>query len=643
VKQLETKAKRRVPEMAWRGRNASLAGPASWDIRRLKRVVVTVLLVLTLSAAYCSNLRLVAAGDSFPTALTAFSLAVDHSLTLDRIAPWVRTNIQFSRGLIVPAAGHYRSVYPIGQAILAAPLIAPAATVLGVGEWEAPRQVYFARLAEKIVAALITSLTVAVVFWTLRLIVTGNWPWGLAFIFAFGTSCWPITSQAFWQQTGGQFCGAVPFYLLALWLRRTECLALPFIAGICCAMSVWVRPTNLLFAVAFAAPLLLFHRAYKATAAFAFFPTLAVVALGIYNAQLFGSILGGYRRTFESLNDSPVIAFATILTSPGRGIFFFSPVLLFALVGILRKRTWLAPQRPFALACLLVVLLQLLVVASWPQWWGGASWGSRLLTETGPPLIFLIALGVPAIANRPVVKTFFWASAAISICIQAIGAYCYPNGGWDELTWPIHTARFWDLRDNPIYRNARFGIDSAPYRASDRLRQRDTWTLASVWRQTPPEDIVALRWWALPHSQDAPMADPAILLKLKRRSVSSCFLDVARLKTTYQEERIPLSLEVVGWAFDAGSGTVPKDVFAEISRHGRAPVVAPANRWARPDVAQAFHNGLLSSSGISADILLDQPASSITTSRSCRLHLVRSQSVSLCTHASAFRVSVIES
>jgi hypothetical protein len=154
---------------------------------------------MVLTAVYCSNLRLIAAGDSFPTSLAALSLVVDHSLTLDRMAPWVLKNVEFSPKLVVSRHDHYHSVYPVGQSLLAAPLIAPAALALSVDKWEVPRQVYFARVAEKVAAALMTSLTVGVVFLALRLILSANWTWVLTVVFAFGTSSWPIASQALWQ------------------------------------------------------------------------------------------------------------------------------------------------------------------------------------------------------------------------------------------------------------------------------------------------------------------------------------------------------------------------------------------------------------------------------------------------------------
>src|SRR6516162_10152928 len=96
----------------------------------IQGAAAAVLLLLVLTGVYCSNLRLIATGDSFPTALAALSLVIDHSLTLDRMASWVLKNVEFSHNLVVSRHDHYHNLYPVGQSLLAAPLIAPAALAL---------------------------------------------------------------------------------------------------------------------------------------------------------------------------------------------------------------------------------------------------------------------------------------------------------------------------------------------------------------------------------------------------------------------------------------------------------------------------------------------------------------------------------
>lgn len=578
-------------------------------LQKAKKGFITVTIILGLSAIYCSNVRLIAAGDSLPTALTSLSLVVNHSVTLDEMAPWLRTNVPFSRGLVVYSGGHYRSVYPIGQSLLAAPLIAPAALVLGVDQWEVPRQIYFARIAEKYAAALIAAFTVIAVFATLRLLVAGPWPWLLASVFAFGTVTWPIASQALWQQTGGQLCTALAFYCFARWIKQQGNWRLLLLMGLCCAMAIVVRPFNLLLVPAFLLPILLWHRSPRAVGAVLLFPAMASCALAMYNLSAFGNLLGGYGQFVSLRSAAPITGLAAILISPGRGLFFFSPVLLFAFLPVLRRFTWKNSQRSIEVACVGLIVGHLVMISNWHMWWGGYSWGWRLLTEIGPPLVILMALGVVVIRESRFLTGAFALLAAISIGIQAVGAFYYPSGAWDAIPFPVNESRVWDWKDNPVFRSFHAGMDPEPYHLAGKLRQPETWTLATTWQDMDPLDIATLRWWAVPAPKGIAPADDRTILALARQRSESCYLDTAELKLS--EDGTPLSLKLVGWAFDAASGTSPGPVFVEISSPGRSTRIYRAGRWNRPDVASAFRNDRLLPTGVSVDVLLEQPASSV--------------------------------
>jgi hypothetical protein len=536
-------------------------------------------------------------------------LVLDRTPTLDRVAPWVRTNIPFSRGLVIPADGHYHSVYPIGQSVLAAPLIAPAAFLLGVDKWEVPRQVYFARITEKLIAALMTSLAVLAIFLALRPMLTARWTCVLTLLFGLGTVAWPIASQALWQQTGGQLCVALALYLFARWLRQQDHFGLLLLMGLCCAMAIFVRPVNLLLVGALLLPIFLWHRSLISTGALLLLPAIATCVLVAYNLHIYGNILGGYGQFASLRNDHPVRALAGILVSPGRGLFFFSPALLLALAAPFLSLAWQAPMRSLVLACLTLIAGQLLVISNWGIWWGGCAWGWRLLAEIGPPLILLSAVAFPVISDRRLLQATFLILVAASVGIQAVGALWYPGGGWDLLPYPVDETRVWDWMDNPISRCLHAGVDRQPYRSAGRLLDAETWTLANTWREMSADDIAMSRWWTIPPPAVTTFPDAARLAALARQQSKSCYLDVATLKLT--GEGTSWSLNLVGWAFDAASGTSPDRVFVEISSPGRKTDIAAARRWERPDVAHAFHNDRLLSAGVAADVRLQQPASSV--------------------------------
>jgi hypothetical protein len=66
-----------------------------------------------------------------------------------------------------------------------------------------------------------------------------------------------------------------------------------------------------------------------------------------------------------------------------------------------------------------------------------------------------------------------WSAAAlvISITVQGIGAFCYPNGHWDTQPVPVgkNRQRLWDWRDNQIFRSVAAGAVLEPYRLAYRF------------------------------------------------------------------------------------------------------------------------------------------------------------------------------
>jgi hypothetical protein len=575
-------------------------------LRRLRKILLVVLATIIVAVFYCSNLRLIAAGDSFPTALVSLALSTDGSATLDRFAPWTRTEVAWSRGLIVLKEGHFRSVYPIGQAVLAAPLIAPVAAVLNVKDWNIPRQIYFARVAEKGAAAVLTALSVVVLFFALTRLTDRRYAFALAALFALGTSSWPISSQALWQQTGGQLCMAAALYLFVVWVRDPERKYRLVGVGCCCAMAIFIRPTNIVFTAAFGIAAVLAERRWKAGVLIAFPPALVAAALGVYNLVLFGSVFGGYGQ-YLAPNREPLRALVALLISPGRGLFFFSPFLIFALPALLNRHLWKSDLRPIVTACVLGIAAHLTVVSFWAQWWGGHSWGWRLLTELGPAMVVLVALAVPTIHSSVALKATFVALGAVSVLIQAVGAYCYPRGGWDAVPYPVDAHRVWNWKDNPVSRSIQGGFEWQPYSTVTKLLSRETWTLAEIWDDVPPMDLVSVNWWTFPTAVQKRRVNLESTSGVPTRRSDSCYLDVATIQLA--EEGSPLYLRIVGWAFDGNSGTAPEEAVIKVKAPGRETRIVAAERMERPDVAAAFRNPNITRSGIAADILLDQPAS----------------------------------
>ncbi len=88
------------------------------------------------------------------------------------------------------------------------------------------------------------------------------------------------------------------------------------------------------------------------------------------------------------------------LLSPARGLLIYTPVLLLMAFtpGCLRKA--LAGRKVLLLLALWPVL-HLLAVSSFPHWWGGWSYGPRLMVDILPALYVFVVLYVQQLLNSP--------------------------------------------------------------------------------------------------------------------------------------------------------------------------------------------------------------------------------------------------
>ncbi|MEZ4643891.1 MAG: hypothetical protein R3E31_14360 [Chloroflexota bacterium] len=72
-----------------------------------------------------------------------------------------------------------------------------------------------------------------------------------------------------------------------------------------------------------------------------------------------------------------------ITFSPGRGLSTFTPTLLWVLAGAVWQAV-ICASRPLALLLLAWMSLHALMITRFWNWWGGFSFGPRLLTELLP-------------------------------------------------------------------------------------------------------------------------------------------------------------------------------------------------------------------------------------------------------------------
>ena len=423
---------------------ASFASPQSRTKTRLASA--SFLLFLVVALVYVANGRTVGAGDSLPARHLPFSLLREGNFDFDefpllysgdavRIYPVLDGVPYFLRY----RDGHYFSAYTPGPGILAVPVyMLPVLAGVSAAAW--------ASELEKVSAVAITALSVVFLFWALAELVSRRWALVLAVIYAFGTSSWSVSSQALWQHGPSQLFLTVLLFCLVRGMKEERFFAY---AGFAMSSAIVMRPTDALIALPVAACVL--YTRPRSILRFGLFALPPMVGLLLYYARSGLADEGVWNTT------TPVWAFfaqvplvhglAGLLMSPSRGLFVYSPVLLFSVAGLL----WVVLRGPVLLKATAVgVVLNVLVVSKWFVWWGGYCWGPRLLADTAPILCFFLYPVTGFLDRHRLMKGVFVLFAALSIGMHALGAFFY-DGRWDaEADVERSDAPLWSWSGGPV-------------------------------------------------------------------------------------------------------------------------------------------------------------------------------------------------
>ncbi len=273
-------------------------------------------------------------------------------------------------------------------------------------------------------------------------------------IFAFGTSMWSTASRALWQH--GPLVLMFVIAMLLLQRARNRPALIQYVS-IPLAAAYLIRPTASIPIVVLSVYVLLFYRPwivrYMGWAMLIAIPWIA------FNLSIYGAILPPYYLG-ASYAGTPSLATALLgnLISPSRGLFVYSPVLLFALSGFaLSLRD--TDTRALHIAYGLIVVAMLIAVSLIPAWWAGHSFGPRYMTDLVPFLVYFTAFNLrmpSAFIGRA--RTVWTSSIALLACVSVIvhaqGALRSAPLAWNAVPNNIdqNPARLWDWSDPPFLR-----------------------------------------------------------------------------------------------------------------------------------------------------------------------------------------------
>ncbi len=264
--------------------------------------------------------------------------------------------------------------------------------------------------------------------------------------------------------------------------------------GVLAALAALAKPSGALVGVSVAVYLALTNRERLLAAGPVLGTIVGLILYGFYNYARFSSFSDpGYAPGVSLLNLPAGVS--GLLLSPGRGLLWYSPVTVLAILAL--RGGALELRRGAALVGL-VFLGYLVISASVPYWDGGLAWGPRYLLPALPGLFALIAVAATRHTRILVTLTLLGAVVNFPTLISLYQRYEYEEywsggradqhwliarapivGVWGSMARTLVDANKTDVRE--IVRNS--GTPNDPFLPPSEVR---SFRLVPIW------------WWMLP-------------------------------------------------------------------------------------------------------------------------------------------------
>ena len=295
-----------------------------------------------------------------------------------------------------------------------------------------------------------------------------------ALAYAFGTLAFPYDTSI-WGHTTAAACllGALCLVWWPGGMRRPE------LAGALGGLALLVEYSSALPLAAIGVALLGRSTSWRQRLAFAAGALPPVVLLLVYQHLAFGNFLVTAPSRGNPVFHDAGASFGGVIGavqpaallgltfSPWRGLFLYSPVLLFAALGGWQQ--WRVGRRALVATCAAGFLATLLFVASFNAWWGGWANGPRYLIVAIP----LLAILTPRLAELPrPVRVLHAAALLVSTCnMLALSAV--------------------EVMMDPAERNPLYGLAYRTLATGGYAAGGDTINLGRLLGLAPPWDLAA--------------------------------------------------------------------------------------------------------------------------------------------------------
>lgn len=450
------------------------------------------LLVCTVTILYFGNYRTLGSSDTIPARYLPLSILREGNFDLDE---FVNLHSRFVSSGMIYRGNHFISFYPVGAPVLASPFYLPSA----VGPM--PGNSQFIADLEKFAAAFIIVLSVIVLYFAILPLTTRGMALLITAIYALATSSFSVSSQALWQHGPAQLCLTAALYCL---VRGSKQPRWSSFAGFPAALAVVCRPTDALLVIPMGL-YVLFHQTKKFPGFLLF--TLPPILFQIsYNNYYFDNPFHTqWRLNQEGFWTTPFIdGLSGILFSPARGLFVYSPILVFSFVGIIL--CWTKPEFVLLRYLSIGAIANLFLYSKFFMWWGGSTYGPRLLADLLPVLSFFFYPIKNFLASKPT-KIIFIALMIFSIAAHAIGAYTYDPYFDSNLHIDSSSNASWLWTDNQLINPVKHLVNTARIRIQGLPTSKSNPELFDAEIQSEPSDSISVkqskRTWITVHAKNS--------------------------------------------------------------------------------------------------------------------------------------------
>ncbi|HSR33228.1 MAG TPA: hypothetical protein VLY63_21895 [Anaerolineae bacterium] len=275
--------------------------------------------------------------------------------------------------------GHFYYFFPMGTSLASLPFVALARGFgFDIRESEPELQIVIAAFAA--ILSFFLLLKLASLFldrYNALLVASAYW---------FGTSLASTNGTALWSHDFAVVFGLTGIYAAIRSTRELQTRAWPQIA-LALFGAYLCRPTMSLLVVALLCYLFTYSRGMAIKAGLLFLVCFgAFVAFSILE---FGQVLPDYYWPERLVGPDMHKALYANLLSPARGLLIYSPFIPWAWAcWALSKKAW-GLRKSWLLVGIAWPLAHWVAISRFPQWWGGYSFGPRLMTDVLPGLFLL--------------------------------------------------------------------------------------------------------------------------------------------------------------------------------------------------------------------------------------------------------------